>query len=104
MDVNLIPITPVQTVAEQDATYGTDLYKRDPDLCCKLRKVQPLAGDASQEYDAWATGLRRAETHNRVIAPVVGWDATQGQGQGLPARPLERRGRRALRRRSTACS
>jgi phosphoadenosine phosphosulfate reductase len=26
------------------------------------------------EYDAWATGLRRQETHNRVIAPVIGWD------------------------------
>ena len=43
MPVNLISITPVQSVAEQDATYGKDLYKRDPDLCCKLRKVQPLA-------------------------------------------------------------
>ena len=46
LDVNLIPITPVQTVAEQDATYGTELYKPDPDLCCALRKVQPLAGGA----------------------------------------------------------
>ena len=42
MDVNLITITPVQSVAEQDAAYGKDLYKTDPDLCCKLRKVQPL--------------------------------------------------------------
>jgi phosphoadenosine phosphosulfate reductase len=74
MDVNLIPITPVQSVAEQDAAYGKDLFQRDPDLCCQLRKVQPLQ-QALQEYDAWATGLRRAETHNRVIAPVVGWDA-----------------------------
>src|ERR1044071_1341806 len=38
MPVNLISITPVQTVAEQDAAYGKDLYKTDPDLCCKLRK------------------------------------------------------------------
>ena len=74
MPVNLISLTPVQSVAEQDATYGKDLYKRDPDLCCKLRKVQPLQESLSG-YDAWATGLRRAETHNRVIAPVIGWDA-----------------------------
>ena len=73
MPVNLLSITPVQSVAEQDATYGKDLYKTDPDLCCALRKVQPLK-QALTEYDAWATGLRRAETHNRVIAPVVGWD------------------------------
>jgi phosphoadenosine phosphosulfate reductase len=74
LPVNLITITPVQTVAEQDATYGKDLYKTDPDLCCKLRKVQPLA-NSLDGYDAWATGLRRAETKNRVIAPVIGWDA-----------------------------
>src|SRR5829696_7256830 len=68
LDVNLLTITPVQSVAEQDAAYGKDLYKTDPDLCCNLRKVQPLAA-ALGEYDAWATGLRRAETHNRIIAP-----------------------------------
>ncbi len=74
LPVNLITITPVQSVAEQDAEYGPDLYKRDPDLCCKLRKVEPLA-TSLDGYDAWATGLRRAETHNRVTAPVIGWDA-----------------------------
>jgi phosphoadenosine phosphosulfate reductase len=86
MPVNLINITPVQSVAEQDATYGKDLYKTDPDLCCKLRKVQPLA-DGLAEYDAWATGLRRAETHNRVIAPVVGWDEKK---QKVKVSPLAR--------------
>jgi phosphoadenosine phosphosulfate reductase len=83
MNVNLIPITPVQTVAEQDAEYGPELFRRDPDLCCRLRKVQPLA-EALQRYDAWATGLRRAETHNRVIAPVVGWDARKGKVKVSP--------------------
>jgi phosphoadenosine phosphosulfate reductase len=73
LPVNLINITPVQTVAEQDAAYGKDLFNRDPDLCCALRKVKPLE-DALAGYDAWATGLRRDETHNRVIAPVIGWD------------------------------
>ena len=83
MDVTLIPITPVQSVAEQDAAYGPELFKRDPDLCCSLRKVQPLT-EALQEYDAWATGLRRAETRNRVIAPVVGWDARKGKVKVSP--------------------
>jgi phosphoadenosine phosphosulfate reductase len=83
MDVTLIPVTPVQSVAEQDATYGPELYKRDPDLCCQLRKVQPLQ-ERLQGYDAWATGLRRAETHNRVIAPVVGWDARKGKVKVSP--------------------
>jgi phosphoadenosine phosphosulfate reductase len=86
MPVNLLTITPVQSVAEQDAEYGPDLYKRDPDLCCALRKVAPLK-DSLADYDAWATGLRRAETHNRVIAPVVGWDEKK---QKVKVSPLAR--------------
>ncbi|HNI69806.1 MAG TPA: phosphoadenylyl-sulfate reductase [Marmoricola sp.] len=86
LDINLIEITPVQTVAEQDAQYGPDLHKRDPDLCCKLRKVEPLRTGLAA-YDAWATGLRRAETHNRVIAPVVGWDEKK---QKVKVSPLAR--------------
>ncbi|WP_248581326.1 phosphoadenylyl-sulfate reductase [Nocardioides sp. InS609-2] len=83
LPVNLITIAPVQTVAEQDAAYGKDLYKTDPDKCCALRKVAPLAESLSG-YDAWATGLRRAETRNRVIAPVVGWDARKGKVKVSP--------------------
>ncbi|MBW8750725.1 MAG: phosphoadenylyl-sulfate reductase [Propionibacteriales bacterium] len=86
LPVNLLTITPVQTVAEQDAEYGPDLYKRDPDLCCALRKVAPLQ-ESLANYDAWATGLRRAETHNRVIAPVVGWDEKK---QKVKVSPLAR--------------
>ena len=73
LPVTVVNVTPKQTVAEQDATYGKDLFARDPDLCCALRKVKPLE-EALAGYDAWATGLRRDETHNRVIAPVIGWD------------------------------
>ncbi|WP_300682600.1 phosphoadenylyl-sulfate reductase [Nocardioides sp.] len=83
LDVNLITIAPVQSVEEQDAQYGKDLFRTDPDLCCKLRKVTPLAESLSG-YDAWATGLRRAETHNRVIAPVIGWDAKRGKVKVSP--------------------
>lgn len=86
LPVNLLTIAPVQSVAEQDAEYGPELYRRDPDLCCALRKVAPLR-DALTGYDAWATGLRRAETHNRVIAPVVGWDEKK---QKVKVSPLAR--------------
>ncbi|MFE7318462.1 phosphoadenylyl-sulfate reductase [Streptomyces sp. NPDC057555] len=74
LDVNVLTLTPLQTVAEQDAAYGPRLHDRDPDLCCALRKVKPLeAGLAG--YDAWATGLRRDESPTRAGTPVVGWDA-----------------------------
>jgi phosphoadenosine phosphosulfate reductase len=83
LPVNVVTAKPAQTVAEQDQAYGKDLYKTDPDLCCALRKVAPLR-DALETYDAWATGLRRDETHNRVIAPVVGWDEGKGKVKVSP--------------------
>ena len=73
MDVNVITLTPLQTVAEQDAQYGPKLHDRDPDLCCKLRKVEPLERGL-KGYVAWATGLRRDESPTRANTPVVGWD------------------------------
>ena len=73
MDVSVITLTPRQTVAEQDAQYGPKLHDRDPDLCCKLRKVQPLE-EGLKGYRAWATGLRRDESPTRANTPVVGWD------------------------------
>jgi len=38
-DVNVVSIKPELTVAEQDAAYGKDLFGRDPDACCAIRKV-----------------------------------------------------------------
>src|SRR5690348_4516020 len=58
MPVTIRTITPEQSVAEQDATYGPDLFARDPDRCCSLRKVTPLA-QALEPYTAWVSGLRR---------------------------------------------
>ncbi|MET8576902.1 phosphoadenylyl-sulfate reductase [Streptomyces sp. NPDC005012] len=78
MNVNVITLTPRQTVAEQDAEYGPKLHDRDPDLCCKLRKVQPLE-QGLRGYQAWATGLRRDESPTRANTPVVGWDEKRGK-------------------------
>jgi phosphoadenosine phosphosulfate reductase len=73
MDVEVITLTPRQSVAEQDAEYGPKLHDRDPDLCCAMRKVAPLE-EGLRAYDAWATGLRRDESPTRANTPVVGWD------------------------------
>lgn len=72
--VRLRRLLPLQTVAEQDAQYGAALFARDPDLCCALRKVAPLHA-AMMGYDAWATGLRRAQSPSRADTPVVSYDA-----------------------------
>jgi phosphoadenosine phosphosulfate reductase len=72
--VNLINVTPSRTVAEQDAELGPRLYRRNPDLCCYLRKEEPLERALSR-YDAWITGVRRDETVERREARPVEWDA-----------------------------
>jgi phosphoadenosine phosphosulfate reductase len=54
------------------------LYERDPDLCCRLRKVDPLDA-ALASYDAWASGVRRDESPARAVTPVVGWDAKRSK-------------------------
>ncbi|MDT0440174.1 MULTISPECIES: phosphoadenylyl-sulfate reductase [Streptomyces] len=78
MDVNVITLTPARTVAEQDAEHGPRLHDRDPDLCCRMRKVEPLERGLAS-YLAWATGLRRDESPTRANTPVVGWDERRGK-------------------------
>jgi phosphoadenosine phosphosulfate reductase len=75
-DVNVIDVAPALSVAQQDAAFGKDLWARDPDRCCAMRKVSPL-NNAMRDYDAWITGLRRDETPSRANTPVVSWDANR---------------------------
>ena len=82
-DITLITLTPRQTVAEQDAEHGPRLHDRNPDLCCGLRKVAPL-DRALQAYDAWVTGLRRAEAPTRAGTPVVSYDPQRGKVRVAP--------------------
>ena len=82
LPVRMLTIEPVESVASQEARLGS-LHRTDPDLCCALRKVEPLER-ALSAYDAWATGLRRDETHSRVIAPVIGWDERRGKVKVSP--------------------
>ncbi len=72
-DVQVRTMLPLLTVAEQDREHGPELWRRDPDACCALRKVEPL-GRALAEVDAYATGLRRDESPTRAGTPVVEWD------------------------------
>jgi phosphoadenosine phosphosulfate reductase len=76
--LNLLRIRPKLTVEQQDQAFGKDLFARDPDACCRMRKVRPLE-DAMREYDAWASGVRRDETSNRADARLVEWDERKGK-------------------------
>lgn len=74
IDARVIDVLPAQTVAEQDAQYGPGLHGRDPALCCRLRKVDPINAELAG-YEAWVTGIRREDNALRARAGLVEWDA-----------------------------
>jgi phosphoadenosine phosphosulfate reductase len=61
------------TPDQQGKAYGPELWTRDPDLCCRLRKVEPLK-EALAGLQAWMTAIRRDQTPARATAGVVEWD------------------------------
>jgi phosphoadenosine phosphosulfate reductase len=75
--ITIVNAMPKQTVAEQDAQYGAKLHDRDPNLCCAMRKVEPLERSLAG-YHAWVTGARRVDAVTRAEMPVVQWDAKHG--------------------------
>jgi len=76
-------ICPELTIAEQARQFGPQLYKRNPDLCCYMRKVEPLRR-ALAGYGAWITGIRRDQTEQRANTPVVGWEERFGVAKIAP--------------------
>lgn len=67
-------VKPEHTVGEQAAYHGPNLWERDPDLCCTLRKVAPMQ-EALKGCAAWMTAIRRGQSETRSETPVVSWDA-----------------------------
>ncbi len=76
-DINVLNVTPENSVAKQDELFGKDLFAREPNECCRMRKVEPL-GKALRGYSAWVTGLRRVEAPTRANAPLISWDKAFG--------------------------
>jgi phosphoadenosine phosphosulfate reductase len=61
------------TPEEQEKKYGPELWKTDPDQCCRLRKVDPMREVMSQ-VDVWLTALRRSQSAARANIQVIEWD------------------------------
>src|SRR6185503_1463244 len=53
------------SVQDQAAKYGERLWEREPDLCCRLRKVEPLR-EMLQGLNAWVTAIRRDQSPSRA--------------------------------------
>ena len=65
-------VQPARTVAQQAAAEGPALWERDPDRCCGLRKVRPLA-EALAPFDAWIAGIRRDGGGSRANTQLLEW-------------------------------
>lgn len=57
----------------ESALAGTDpdglLHRSDPDVCCAIRKVEPMAR-AVEPFRAWFTGRKRFQSDTRRALPV----------------------------------
>lgn len=71
-------VRPALTVDAQDALHGPRLHERDPDLCCRMRKVEPLRR-ALAPYAAWMTAIRRDQSPTRADAVEVERDLRFGK-------------------------
>ena len=108
---NLVNLTPNgDLLAARD---GTGLrWSYDPDGCCEIRKIQPLAG-ALSHFDASFTGRKGFQSKTRAGLPTFELDQTDARGRlkinplatwssdqvrayfeatGLPAHPLVEQG------------
>jgi phosphoadenosine phosphosulfate reductase len=98
------------SLGRQAAVHGDRLWDTKPDLCCSIRKVEPL-NRALADLDAWITGVRRDQSPTRANAPKLGWDEQHElwkaspladwtdqmcweyiEERDLPVNPLHRRG------------
>ena len=62
------------TPAQQESVHGPELWARDPDRCCAVRKVEPLRNKL-QQLTAWVSAIRREQTAARAGSFKIEWDA-----------------------------
>ncbi len=65
------------SVSDQAAEYGERLWEREPDLCCRLRKVEPLR-EMLKGMRAWVTAVRRDQSPARAQIGLVERDQKFG--------------------------
>jgi phosphoadenosine phosphosulfate reductase len=73
LGLRFVEILPEISLTDQQRQYGPDLWHQKPDLCCQLRKVQPLRRFLA-EKKAWITGIRRDQSPTRSRVSLLEWD------------------------------
>ena len=109
--LGLTDVRSIRPSGAQLAAYDPDgrLWERDPDLCCAIRKTNPLDG-ALEGFSAWITGRKRAQGGTRTnltmveagpdgrttVNPLAFWDDDMIEGyfgrHDLPRHPLQAEG------------
>ncbi len=106
--LGLTDVRSVRPSGAQLAAWDPDgrLWQRDPDLCCAIRKTNPL-DEALYGFEAWITGRKRAQGGSRTnlemieagpdgrttVNPLAFWDDDRIEGyfgrHDLPRHPLQ---------------
>ena len=76
-------LRPALTVEEQVERYGEQMRTCTPNLCCQVRKIEPLQRGL-ERFDAWMTGIRREQTSQRANTRVVAWEERYGAAKIAP--------------------
>jgi phosphoadenosine phosphosulfate reductase len=66
-------VQPKLSPEEQAEHFGDALWKRHPDHCCSIRKIDPLK-ERLRSTSAWITGIRREQSPTRAHARKIEWD------------------------------
>ncbi len=82
----VLQVTSLLSPERQAEQHGEALWTKDPDLCCQVRKVEPLSR-VLQGFEAWITGVRREQAPTRAQAGLIEWDHKFGL---VKANPLAR--------------
>ena len=109
LGLNLVILKGEQQMEDGAFQVGKPLYLTNPDLCCHIRKVEPMR-KAIGNYRAWISGIRRDQSATRArirvventgeqhirIHPMINWSQADVQRyitqNDLPEHPLGARG------------
>jgi len=69
-NIEIRSLEPALSPENQAEIYGNELWKRNPDQCCALRKVDPLKEELAQ-LCVWITGIRRDQSDHRKGAGMI---------------------------------
>jgi len=93
MGADIRVIEPLVSIRTQAERHGPDLFARDPDACCEIRKVEPMRRILTL-LDVWITAVRRDQSETRSHTPVVGTARRADGSLVVKVAPLVRWSRR----------